>query len=116
MVIITSSLSDTNPEISAITNAVPVHLHLLDIDQRGVYEKLELIMSLLQQEALDTGISIKVHKDIITLFAMQKYPNNISDLRNEIQIACSKAFLNTSVKKKQQHLFNISMFIIEYVK
>lgn len=99
MVIITSSLSDTNPEISAITNAVPVHLHLLDIDQRGVYEKLELIMSLLQQEALDTGISIKVHKDIITLFAMQKYPNNISDLRNEIQIACSKAFLNTSVKK-----------------
>ena len=116
MVIITSSLSDTNPEISAITNAVPVHLHLLDIDQRGVYEKLELIMSLLQQEALDTGISIKVHKDIITLFAMQKYPNNISDLRNEIQIACSKAFLNTSAKKKQQHLFNISMFIIEYVK
>ena len=73
-------------------------------------------MSLLQQEALDTGISIKVHKDIITLFAMQKYPNNISDLRNEIQIACSKAFLNTSAKKKQQHLFNISMFIIEYVK
>ena len=99
MIIITSSLLATDSLISVISNAVPVRLHLLDIDQRGVYEKLELIMALLQQESLDTGISIKVHKDIITLFAMQKYPNNISDLRNEIQIACSKAYLNTPVQK-----------------
>ena len=99
MIIATTSCSPTDSKISILASSIPMHLQLLDIDQRGIYEKIELIMSLLEQEAIETRTTIRVHKDIITLFALQKYKNNISDMRNEIQLACSKAYLNTPTLK-----------------
>ena len=105
MIILTTSLKEDNRLIETLSSATPIHLKLSDIDQRGIYEKLELIMALLSQEAKNTGISIRIHKDIIAMFALQKYPNNISDLRNEIQLACSRAFLNTpNIKNKSIYL------------
>ena len=101
MIILTTSLKEDNRSIESLSSATPIHLKLSDIDQRGIYEKLELIMALLSQEAQNTGISIRIHKDIIAMFAIQKYPNNISDLRNEIQLACSRAFLNTPNTKNK---------------
>ena len=96
MIIVTTNLNTDDSRIETIAHTIPIHLHLRDIDQRGVYEKIELILSLISQEALHTKKAIRIHKDIIALFAMKKYPNNISDMRNEIQIACSKAYLSNS--------------------
>ena len=96
MIIVTTNLNTDDSRIETIAHTIPIHLHLRDIDQRGVYEKIELILSLISQEALHTKKAIRIHKDIIALFDMKKYPNNISDMRNEIQIACSKAYLSNS--------------------
>lgn len=96
MIILTTNLEENDPSISCLTNATPIHLKLMDIDYRGVYEKIELIMALLIQEAKTTNINIRVPKDIISLLALHRYQNNIAELHNEIKLACSRAFLNTS--------------------
>lgn len=93
MIIATTNLDINNFSIESLIQSIPIRLKLRDIDQRGIYEKIELILSLLSQEAAHTKKSICIHKDIVTLFAIKNYPNNISDMRNEIQIACSKAYL-----------------------
>ena len=105
MIILTTTLKDNDKNISNLSRTVPIHLKLTDIDSRGIYEKLELIMDLLQKESRTTGFSIRIHKDIISLFALHKYPNNIDDLHNEIQLACSRAFLkNPNVTSKTIYL------------
>ncbi len=95
MFIVTTNESLDSSKIKKISEVIPINLQLLDIDQRGIYEKIEIIMDLLAQEAKDIQYPIKVHKDIIACFALMKYENNIAQMRNEIKIACSRAFLDT---------------------
>lgn len=94
MFIATTNENLDSPIIRKIIETIPITLPLLDIDQRGIYEKIELIMDLFAQEAKDIQLPIRVHKDIIVCFALMKYENNIAQMRNEIKIACSRAFLD----------------------
>lgn len=73
---------------------IPIVLKLSDLEERGMYEKLQIILDLFSKEARRIAHPIHIHKDIITCFAMMEYKNNITQLRHEIKIACSRAFLD----------------------
>ncbi len=96
MIIATTSLDADSADIQSIVQLMPIRLHLLDIDQRGIYEKIELILEQFREEAMRIHSTIHVHKDIIACFASKQYTNNISQMHNEIQIACGRAYMDTS--------------------
>ena len=96
MIILTTEENIEHPVLKAILKSIPVHLNLLDVDKRGLYEKIELILDLFQREAKKINATIQVKKDIITCLAAAKYPNNIIEMSNEIQIACSKAYFSSN--------------------
>lgn len=99
MIIATTEKHENDLAIRSLSQIIPIHLHLQDIDNRGIYEKIEFILDLFTEEAVHTGTTIRVHKDIIALFAAKRFPNNIVQMRNEIQISCSKAYLQTANPK-----------------
>ncbi|MEG2549863.1 MAG: sigma 54-interacting transcriptional regulator [Erysipelotrichaceae bacterium] len=86
--------TEENDDAKKIYQYMPVHIHLTDIDKHGYYEKLELVLDLFSKEANEIKKPIKVHKDIIVCFINMKYEENITQLKNEIRLACSKAYLN----------------------
>ena len=96
MIIATTCLPAEDARIQTLAQLLPVHLCMQDIDRRGIYEKMELIMDLFAQEARHIQTTIRVHKDIIAWFAGRQYVNNVVQMRNEIQISCSKAYLETA--------------------
>ena len=96
MILLTTEESIDAPSLKTLSKSIPVHLDLLDVDKRGLYEKIELILDLFQREAKKINTTIHVKKDIITCLAQAKYPNNIIEMSNEIQIACSKAYFNST--------------------
>ena len=61
-------------------------------------------MDLFLEEAIHTHTTIRVHKDIIAWLASKKFPNNIIQMRNEIQISCSKAYMEINDPKKRKEL------------
>lgn len=92
--IIATTKNMNNSFIQFIQEYTPIVLTLRDIEERGMFEKLEILLHLFSEEAKKINYSIHVHKDIITCFAITEYKNNITQLSNEIKIACSHAFLN----------------------
>ncbi len=80
--------------LACIEESIPIVIDLLDLEDRGMYEKLQIILDLFSKEAKSIGHPLHVHKDIITCFAVMVYKNNITQLSNEIKIACSRAFLD----------------------
>ena len=101
MIIATTSKNNDDCKIETIAKFMPIQLKMEDIDKRGIYEKIELIMDLFSEEAIHTHTTIRVHKDIIAWLASKKFPNNIIQMRNEIQISCSKAYMEINDPKKQ---------------
>jgi len=93
--LIASTTAQINSEtIAPLAKYIPVTIHLPDIDKRGVYEKIEIILDFFSQEAKATNCPIRVHKDIIICFASMKYRENLNQIKSEIKLACSKAYLD----------------------
>ncbi|MEG0289863.1 MAG: sigma 54-interacting transcriptional regulator [Erysipelotrichaceae bacterium] len=98
--------STDGDDTNKIFQYMPVHIHLSDIDKHGYYEKLELVLDLFSKEAKEIGNPIKIHKDIIVCFINMKYEDNITQLKNEIRLACSKAYLSSL--KSKTHTLHLS--------
>lgn len=101
MIIATTSKNVDDCKVENLARFMPIRLKMEDIDKRGIYEKIELIMDLFSTEAVHTQTTIRVHKDIIAWLAAKKFPNNIIQMRNEIQISCSKAYMEINDPKRQ---------------
>lgn len=92
---IASVRSSLEPELlDNIKDAFPVMISLPDFDKRNSLEKIQTILYLFTREAFSIQKNIRLDKSIITAFAMSSYRKNESQLRGEIQSACSKALLD----------------------
>ena len=96
MIIITAETDLSDPALKDVLSTIPIQLELKDVEKRGIYEKIELILNSFQIEAKRINADIKVKKDIICCFAQAKYNQNIIEMNNEIQLACGKAYFNNT--------------------
>lgn len=91
--VMASVRSATEPDImDNIGLSFPVKIPFPDFNKRTPQEKLETILYLFTRESFSIQRNIKLDKSILTVFAMSQYLKNKSQLRGEIQSACSKAF------------------------
>lgn len=73
---------------------VPIVISLPNIEDRTLTEKIELILSYFSSEAKKIKKSIRLHRDLLACFAQAKYHRNLAQMRSEIVLTCSKAFLS----------------------
>ena len=92
MMILISARDLKDPELLPFTHYITANIALPDMDDRGIYEKLVMIMDCFAREARNIKKSIRVSKDVLAAYAFKVYKENITKLENEIRDACSHSF------------------------
>jgi len=95
MFICTANTNDDLATIDSISQCFPSVIHLLDINARGSYEKMELVLNCFAQEAARINKKISVSKDIIVVFTALAYHGNITEMQNQVRSICARAYLST---------------------
>ncbi len=119
MLILISSLPLDDPKLLPYTHYITTLIDLPDMDERGVYEKLVMIMDCFAREARTMRKPLNVAKDVISCYAFKIYKENITKLENEIRDACSHAYVNTLVSKSQTvevSLADLPLEVMNYAK
>lgn len=119
MLILISSLPLEDPKLLPYTHYITTLIDLPDMDNRGVYEKLVMIMDCFAREARTMKKPLTVAKDVIACYAFKIYRENITKMENEIRDACSHAYVNTLVGKTQTvevSLGDLPAEVVNYAK
>lgn len=73
---------------------IPMTITLPSIRNRSISERYLLVESFIKEESHRIGKSIYISKNSIISYLLYDCPNNIGQLKSDIQLACAKAFLN----------------------
>ncbi len=125
--IIAATTEDTDSYLlKTFTRRIPMTIVLPTLKERSLQERYSLIESFIKEESHRIGKSIYINKNCITSYLLYDCPNNIGQLKSDIQLACAKAFLkhkassNTYILIEQSDLPNHvrkgMLYINEYRK
>ncbi len=84
--------------LKTFTRRIPMVITLPALRDRTFEERMALIDTFLRMEAKRIGKSIYVNKNSLISLLLYDCPNNIGQLRSDIQLACAKAFLKYKSK------------------
>ncbi len=103
---------------------IPMVITLPPLGERGLEERYNLIELFIKEESQRIGKDIFIDKNAFISFLLYDCPNNIGQLKNDIQLACAKAFLKYKSQNKDfilitgkdipQHVKAGLMMISEY--
>lgn len=79
--------------LQTFTRRIPMTIALPALRQRSFAERYQLICAFLYEEARRLERDIYVERNAIQAFLLYDCPNNIGQLKSDIQLACAKAFL-----------------------
>lgn len=79
--------------LKTFTRRIPVSISLPSLRERSFKERISLIQSFFEEESKRIGRKIEVEEEALTALLNYECPNNIGELKSNIQIACAKAFL-----------------------
>ncbi len=117
MIIASTTCSSDDSSIRVLAESLPVSIHIPDLEARGIYEKIELIIQLFSDEARTIRLPLKISKDVICCLGAMNYSKNITQLTNEVKAACSRAYLDSldnRYKTVYVHLYNLSQDLLSY--
>ncbi len=85
--------------LKTFTRRIPMTIVLPPLRERMLEERYRLLSEFIIAESLRLGKSIYVSKNSITSFLLYDCPNNIGQLKSDVQLSCAKAFLNYKINK-----------------
>ncbi len=92
--IIAATTEDTDSYLlKTFTRRIPMTIVLPNLKERSLSERYSLIESFIKEESHRIGKSIYINKNCIISYLLYDCPNNIGQLKSDIQLACAKAFL-----------------------
>ncbi|ABR36648.1 MULTISPECIES: sigma 54-interacting transcriptional regulator [Clostridium] len=100
-----------NPQsylLKTFTRRIPMVIVLPTLRERKLEERYLLLNEFITEESIRIGKSIYISKNAIISFLLYDCPNNIGQLKSDIQLACAKAFLNYKIKKNNYILVDKS--------
>jgi len=80
--------------LRTFTRRIPMVITLPPLRDRSLIERYALIETFIKEESLRVNKSIYINKNSLIAYLLYDCPNNIGQLKSDIQLACAKAFLN----------------------
>lgn len=87
--------------LKTFTRRIPMTITLPPLKERSVKERYYLLEQFIKGESRRLGKSIYFNKNALISFLLYDCPNNIGQLRSDVQLACAKAFLNYKTNGKE---------------
>lgn len=107
------------PESSLLrtfTRRIPMVIRMPSLKERGIGERLNLISDFMKNESSRLGRKIIVSVNSMKAFLSYNCPNNIGQLKTDIQLACAKAYADFLSYKKDDikiHTIDLPVYIRE---
>ncbi len=86
--------------LNTFARRIPMIIKLPSLKDRGLNERFYLVESFLRQESKRIGKGIYIDKSSVTSFLLYDCPNNIGQLKSDIQLACARAFVSYKSKNE----------------
>ena len=86
--------------LRTFTRRIPMIITLPPLKVRSVKERYYLMEKFIKDESQRLDKSIYFNKNAFISFLLYECPNNIGQLKSDIQLSCAKAFLNYKVNNK----------------
>ena len=86
-----------NPEsflLQTFFRRIPMVISLPSLKERTLKERYKLIETFIKEESRRLGDDIYISKNSLISYLLYDCPNNIGQLKSDIQLSCAKAFLN----------------------
>ncbi|QHN49018.1 sigma-54-dependent transcriptional regulator [Geobacillus stearothermophilus] len=80
---------------------IPMHILLPPLEKRTLDERFRLVMQFFQEEAVRLGKEIDVSANAMRAFLFYPCPNNVGQLKADVQLVCAKAYADYVTGKKQ---------------
>jgi len=112
------SATTENPEsalLKTFMRRIPMVIKLPSLRERGLKERFNLIIQFFREESFRLKKEIHVSANAMRALLIYPCPNNIGQLRTDIQLACAKAYADYITYHKQQ-LEIYSCELAEYIK
>ncbi|WP_235828130.1 sigma 54-interacting transcriptional regulator [Brevibacillus migulae] len=112
------SATTENPEsalLKTFMRRIPMVIKLPSLRERGLKERFNLIIQFFREESFRLKKEIHVSANAMRALLIYPCPNNIGQLRTDIQLACAKAYADYITYQKQQ-LEIYSCELAEYIK
>jgi len=93
-----------NPEsalLKTFTRRIPMIIHLPSLRERSIEERFNLICQFMREESNKLGRPIRVSINSMRAFLGYNCPNNIGQLKTDIQLVCAKAYADFVSNKKE---------------
>jgi len=82
---------------------IPMVINLPSLNERSLEERYLLIEEFIKNESIRINKEILLYKNALKSFLLYDCPNNIGQLKSDIQLACAKAFLSYKAKTDNTH-------------
>lgn len=86
--------------LKTFTRRIPMCVTLPSLSDKSVKERYYLLKQFIKDESKRLEKSIYFNKNALISFLLYDCPNNIGQLKSDIQLSCAKAFLNYKTKIK----------------
>lgn len=86
--------------LKTFTRRIPMTITLPSLKERSIQERYYLLEQFIKKESKRLGRSIYFNKNSLISYLLYDCPNNIGQLKSDIQLACAKAFLNYKANSK----------------
>ncbi|MDQ0297917.1 transcriptional regulatory protein LevR/transcriptional regulator with AAA-type ATPase domain [Salibacterium salarium] len=99
----------TNPDVSLLkvfSRRIPMVMKIPSLEERSLEERSHLIHYFLNEESARLGHVIKVSVNSMRSILSYHCPNNIGQLKTDIQLACAKAYADFVTNKKSSIQIN----------
>jgi transcriptional regulator with AAA-type ATPase domain len=102
VLIITATTEDPNMNLlQTFTRRIPMVINIPALRNRGMEERFNLIKQFMIEESGRLGKSIKVSVNSLKAFLSYDCPNNIGQLKSDIQLTCAKAYADFLSNRKE---------------
>ncbi|WP_426350225.1 sigma-54-dependent transcriptional regulator [Alloiococcus sp. CFN-8] len=98
-----------NPEstlLNTFMRRIPMVINIPSLQDRSLEERFGLICQFFKEESYKLGKGIRVSVNSLKAFAGYNCPNNIGQLKSDIQLSCARAYVNFASNKKKEIKIN----------
>ncbi|MBO0455043.1 sigma-54-dependent transcriptional regulator [Candidatus Enterococcus murrayae] len=102
--------------LSTFLRRIPLKIFMPSVKERGLAEKIKLIYFCFKQEAKKIERKLQVNEDVIRFFLQYDPVGNIGQLKNDIQLLCANALVDSISSNSdiiQVKLSHLSTYLID---
>lgn len=112
------SATTENPDstlLKTFTRRIPMIIRIPSLNERNLEERFNLVSYFLREESARLGKVIKISVNTMRALLSYSCPNNVGQLKTDIQLLCAKAYADFIAHKKEEIVIS-SMDIPNYIR